>query len=99
MTCVEFTPDSRALRFTADRGYDVRKDDPVVVVRGVCIGKSGTVSQVNLDQKTLDVASTFNPSVRVMHASPPPLPVTQFYPGDLYASNYTLRTRCGCVPP
>lgn len=63
LTCVDFTPDHRALRFTADRGYDVRQGDPVVVVRGDFIGKSGMVTQVNLDRKTLDVASTFNPSV------------------------------------
>ena len=99
VTSVEFMPDSRALRFSADRGYNVRKDDPVVVVRGDSIGRSGTVFQVNLDQKTLDVASTFNPSVRVMHTSPPPLPLTQFYPDDLHASNYTLRTHCYCVSP
>ena len=97
MTSVEFTPDSCALQFSADRGYDVRKDDPVVVVRGDFIGRSGTVFQVNLDQKTLDVASTFNSSVRVMHTLPPPLPLTQFYPDDLHTSNYTFCTRCYCV--
>ena len=29
VTSVEFTPDSCVLRFSADCGYDVRKDDPV----------------------------------------------------------------------
>ena len=99
VTSVEFMPDSSALRFSADRGYDVRKDDPIVVVRGGFIGRSGTVFQVNLDQKTLDVALAFNPSVRVMHALPPPLPLTQFYPDDLHTSNYTLHTHCYCVSP
>jgi ribosomal protein L24 len=94
---VEFVPSSCALRFTADHGYDVRTDDPVVVIRADFIGRSGTVSRVNLDQKTLDVALTFNPSVCVMHPSPPPLPLTQVYPGDLHTSNYTFRTRCCCV--
>lgn len=68
LTSVKFTPDPHALRFTADRGYDVRKGDHVVVVRGDFRGRSGMVYKVDLDQKTLDVGSYCTPPVCVMQA-------------------------------
>jgi ribosomal protein L24 len=63
ISSVTFTPPVAALRFSAARNYDVRTGESVVVVRGNYIGRSGVVSKVDLDRKTLDVASTWNPSV------------------------------------
>ena len=48
----------------------MRQGDPVVVVRGDFIGKSGAVSRVDLDQKTLDVALTANSLVCDIHGFP-----------------------------
>ncbi|KAG1839350.1 hypothetical protein F4604DRAFT_1940856 [Suillus subluteus] len=53
-----FNPNPTALRHTHERGYDVVAGDIVQVVRGDPLGASGTVLQVNLDNKTLTFKDT-----------------------------------------
>jgi ribosomal protein L24 len=53
-----FHPNPTALRHTHERGYDVVAGDIVQVVRGDPLCASGTVLQVNLDDKTLTFKDT-----------------------------------------
>ncbi|KAG6370385.1 hypothetical protein JVT61DRAFT_12106 [Boletus reticuloceps] len=54
---VTFTPDHRALKLTPDRGYNVKRGDAVVVIRGDHRGKAGTVVRVLTENRALEVAS------------------------------------------
>ncbi|KAF8833248.1 hypothetical protein BDN67DRAFT_1017772 [Paxillus ammoniavirescens] len=62
LSSVTFTPPVNALRFSTMTNYNVRVGDHVIVVRGESIGRTGMVSKVDLDRKTLNVAATWNPS-------------------------------------
>ncbi|KIJ09726.1 hypothetical protein PAXINDRAFT_17203 [Paxillus involutus ATCC 200175] len=75
---VTFTPHPQALKFSHARGYDIRLGDHVVVVRGDGVGKTGVVSQVDLDKKVLKVAATWNPSDVFT------LPITRFTRSDAF---------------
>ncbi|KIJ09590.1 hypothetical protein PAXINDRAFT_157857 [Paxillus involutus ATCC 200175] len=61
LSSVAFTPPANALRFSAATNYNVRVGNHVVIVRGELIGKTGMVSKVDLDRKTLNVVATWNP--------------------------------------
>ena len=50
-----FEPPANARRYSAERGYNVRSGDAVVIVRGKWLGKRGIVGVVDLDKKTLEV--------------------------------------------
>ena len=56
ISAVHFIPDPRAMKFTPDRGYNVKPGDLVFVVRGDHRGKTGTVSQVSLEEKALVIS-------------------------------------------
>lgn len=87
---VTFEPHPKALQFSAARCYDVRHGDPVVVVRGESRGRKGTVSKVNLDDKTLTVNSVSN----VLVSSFPDF----FVLYSLLLSRPTLRCRSHFLP-
>ncbi|KAH0826466.1 hypothetical protein J3R83DRAFT_5467 [Lanmaoa asiatica] len=53
---VTFTPDHRALKLTTDRGYNVKRGDAVVVIRGDHRGMAGTVVRVLTENRALEVA-------------------------------------------
>jgi len=55
ISSVTFQPPLNALRFSVERGYNVKRGDSVVVVRGESRGRNGVVCKVNLDNKTLSV--------------------------------------------
>lgn len=64
---VSFTPDHRALQFSPERGYNVRQGDVVMVIRGDHRGASGTVINVNLESKILELAPSESPMVSCVH--------------------------------
>lgn len=66
VSLVTCTPPGNALKFSPDRGYNVRVGDAVVVVRGKSIGAKGVVGAVDLDTKTLEVVPPVN-RVSVLH--------------------------------
>ncbi|KAF8833008.1 hypothetical protein BDN67DRAFT_986311, partial [Paxillus ammoniavirescens] len=62
LSSVTFTPPVNVLQFSTATNYNVRVGDHVIVVHGESIGRTGMVSKVDLDCKTLNVAATWNPS-------------------------------------
>lgn len=58
-----FKPDPRVLKYTVERGFDVRPGEDLIIMRGKHRGKRGIVSRVRLEDKSLDIAHHLEPHV------------------------------------
>jgi len=77
VTSANFLPPSNALKYSAEKGYNVRSEDAVEVVQGHWIGRRGIVREIDLQKKMLAVNAWAN-SICISPLLPPAhLPVYQ----------------------
>ena len=60
VTSAIFLPPSNALRYSAEKGYNVRSGDAVEVVRGHRMGRRGIVREIDFQKKILEVNAWAN---------------------------------------